>query len=439
MWNSWRRGACHEDKAAFSPPSPRTPALILLSHLTGSPNSRHAALAYHEAGLLRACHHNLAWTDPPGLPALLPGALRAALRRRQFPAVLAPRLRTHPLPEWARLVAARLRLPLLAPLARRLCSIQASNRRFDRAVARSLGGSGCQAVHGYFDTSLHTFREARRLGLRRIYELPTPYWRTVRRVTEAERARRPGSDWNATLPSADSLAASAAQRDEELQLADLILVPSAFVRDSLAEAPAFQAPVVVIPYGCPDLAPPLTTGDSPRLRLLFAGTLSQSKGLADLLEAIEPLGDRVSLTLAGSASGPLPAGLRHPGAQVRRAGQLPHGDLLQEMRGHDLLVLPTLYEGLSLVALEAMSQGLPVLTTTCSGLDGLIENGRHARLVPPADPAALRAEIESLLSQPEARRSLAEQARDWAREHSWQRYGTSLVNACRSAAVPSPQ
>lgn len=215
-------------------------------------------------------------------------------------------------------------------------------------------------------------------------------------------------------------------------------MPSAFVRDSLTEAPKFKAPVVILSYGCPAPPSPLPTHPSPLsssaakppLRLLFAGTLSQSKGLADLLDATEPLGDRVTLTLAGTAPGPLPAALRAPHPQRQLLGQLSQTDLLLEMQRQDLLILPTLYEGLSLVALEALSQGLPVLTTTRSGFQNLVHEGVcQMILLPPGDPGALRSQLESFIEQPDRLHRLAVEGQSWAAQHTWPSYRRALREA----------
>ncbi len=403
---------------------------VLLSHLTGNQNSRQAALALCEAGWLAEVHHTLAWAKLPLWTRFLPPNFLHQLEKRCFPKQLEPFLHDHPLPEWGRLVAMRAPSSLLRKILSRFFSIPASNRRFDLAVARRLqtNPSRFRGVYGYFDTSLHTFRAAHRQKLPCVYELPTPYWRTVNRLMDAERGRRP--EWAGTLPSKASLAASAAHRDEELRLADVVLVPSGFVKDSLAEAPSFDAPVIVVPYGCPEgdistLEHEASKNSEP-LRLLFAGTLSQSKGLADLLEAILPLGNRVSLLLAGNPTEVVAEMLRPLYPRVKLTGQLPHALLLEEMKKHDLLVMPTFYEGLSLVLLEAMSQGLPVLTTFNSGLDGLVDNGRHVLLVPPGDAEALRVEIIRLIEHPQERTNLAANALKWSRENDWAVYRSAL-------------
>jgi len=415
---------------------------------------------------LSECHHTLAWSDLPRLGGLLPHKLISHLQKRSFPDLPPEKIHSHPWPELARLASRSLNIPFIGNALRRSFSIQKSNRAFDAAVARRLPHiPNLKGVYSYFDTSLHTFRSARKLGLRTIYELPTPYWRAVANICDSERRRLPA--WAATLPSNETLSASAAQRDEELQLADLVIVPSHFVRESLKLAPHFKAPVIVLPYGCPEPGPPIRTPHSAirtPLRLLFVGTLSQSKGLADLLEAIAPLDNQVHLTLAGSPSSsevsallqseirnPKPSGARQPEpsgdgrrqtasgcpkgwdggsnqSEITLLGQLPHTELLAELPNHDLLVLPTLYEGLSLSILEAMSAGLPVLTTTHSGMKGLIENGRQILMVEPRSPEELRGAIQYLLQHPEDRERLSHEGLQWAKAHGWGEYRKSLRN-----------
>lgn len=404
---------------------------LLLSHVTGSANSRQAALAFHEVHQLAECHHTLAWTEPPIRGDFWPSSLRSQIERRCFSELPREKLKSHPWREIIRLASRTHRFPILSNWLRRRYDIQSVNRHFDEAVARRLSQiPDLTAVYGYFDTSLHTFRAAKKRGLRTLYELPTPYWKSVAKICDAERARLPL--WSSTLPSTESLSATAEQRDEELQLADLVIVPSHFVRESLELAPPFKAKVRVVPYGCPEpLAAPPTLNREPRtanrepLKLLFVGTLSQSKGLADLLEAIVPLGNQVCLTLAGSSPFPL----SQIPSSVRQLGQLPHAALLAELPKHDLMVLPTLYEGLSLSLLEAMSAGLPVLTTAHSGLKGLVENGRQVVMVEPRSPDELRGQLQRLLEHPEDRERLSQEGLHWAKAHGWKHYREDLRSA----------
>lgn len=398
--------------------------MILHSTSTSSCNSRQAILACHEAGWEVESHHLLAWSRLPAWTTPLPERFKTALGKRLFPELEGVRLVTHAGIECLARALALLKAPRLAVRMRNALLDQATARRLRRSSSR------VKVVHGYFDTSLRTFRAARELGIQTIYELPAPYWRAVVQWLEPERSRHP--DWAATLPSLEAEHTRGPQRDVELQLADAVLVPSALVRDSLQLAPPFKATVHVVPYGCPEVNghSSHTTPPSPHpLRLLFVGTLSQSKGLADLLEAIQPLGSQVELSLAGAPIGPLPPALDPPPTNVRLLGQVAHASLLQQMALHDVLVLPTLYEGLSLALLEAMAAGMVIVTTTRSGLGSLVISGQEAILLEPGEPAALTQCLESLMENPGMIASLRAAAQTWAAKHSWTSYRRSLREA----------
>jgi glycosyltransferase involved in cell wall biosynthesis len=63
------------------------------------------------------------------------------------------------------------------------------------------------------------------------------------------------------------------------------------------------------------------------------------------------------------------------------------------LAGPDVLVLPSLFEGLPLAVLEAMPAGVPVVPPGVTGTTEAIEDGATGRLVPPGDPAALAAGV----------------------------------------------
>ena len=83
----------------------------------------------------------------------------------------------------------------------------------------------------------------------------------------------------------------------------------------------------------------------------------------------------------------------------------------------DLFVLPSLYEGLSLALLEAMSAGVPVVATAVSGSQEIIVDGKNGFLVPPADSAALAQRMYWVLTHPEKRGQIARRGRETVRQH----------------------
>jgi glycosyltransferase involved in cell wall biosynthesis len=173
--------------------------------------------------------------------------------------------------------------------------------------------------------------------------------------------------------------------------AELTLCGSAFTAADVAERyGADPARLRVVPY-----APSLPIGTAPvpdgQPYLLAVGDLRATKNLDRLVAAFTALrgaelpGHRLVLAGAGE---PWPA-LRAPGVEV--TGWLDDARLDALMRGADVLVHPSLYEGFGLVLLEAMARGVPVAAADATALPETC--GDAAELFDPTDPDAIAAAI----------------------------------------------
>jgi len=105
------------------------------------------------------------------------------------------------------------------------------------------------------------------------------------------------------------------------------------------------------------------------LRILYAGKLARAKGLAPLFRAVRSLASRrpVTLLLAGSGREEDELRLEAPPEAVF-LGRLSQKQLGEEMRQADIFVLPSFYEGLPLVLLEALGSGIPVVFSDLPGV-----------------------------------------------------------------------
>lgn len=81
----------------------------------------------------------------------------------------------------------------------------------------------------------------------------------------------------------------------------------------------------------------------------------------------------------------------------------------------DLLVLPSRWEGMGLVLLDALASGRPVVATDIGGVRDVVTHEEHGLLVPPDDPVALAAAIERMLDDPALARATAERGRERVR------------------------
>lgn len=367
---------------------------LLLSHPTGNANVRAAAKAFQRADWLQEFHSCICWNPRSPLARLLPPSLVAQLSRRSFADVPLALQHSHPWREFLRLLGPRLaglRRHEIGPL-----SIDAVYRSFDCHVASRIPQLvGLQAVYAYEDGALQTFDAARRLGITTIYDLPIGYWRAARRIFEEERDLQP--EWACTLTGLQDSPAKLARKDEELELADQVIVASSFVRSTLVDYDACSAPIAVVPYGSPPpVASKSSVSDGAPLKVLYVGSLGQRKGLSYALRAIELLGQEVSLTLIGKPTvehcAPLETALQHH----RHIPSLPHPQILEQMRQHDVLLFPTLFDGFGLVITEALSQGLPVIATSHSGAPECIRDGVEGFIVPIRDSEAIAERLQHL-------------------------------------------
>lgn len=391
---------------------------VVLSHPTGNANVREAALALAEAGLLEEFHTSLAFFS-----SFWP----SSFERRAYPSELKKLTYIHPFRETIRLAATRLGIRSLVRHQAGWACVDEVYRSLDCKVSRA---ASARAVYCYEDGALETFRAAERKGAARIYDLPIGYWGAARRILLEEAERRP--EWVATMPGLRNSEEKLARKDGELRLASGIVVASTFTKTTLAQCPFPIAPVSVIPYGCdqPTQEPPSRDRRGP-LRALYVGSLGQRKGVADLFEAIDLLGNTVTLTVVGRKVGGTCGALDTALSSHRWIPSLPRERILDEMRRHDVLVFPSLFEGFGLVVTEALSQGLPVITTPHTCGPDVLTDGREGFLVPVRDPHTLALRLDSLAKDRSLLSDMSAAALKKARELSWVGYRKRLADMVR--------
>lgn len=398
---------------------------VLLAHPTGNTFVRAASQAFLDAGCLHGLHTSLGWVNHPWLTP--------SLQRRAYQ-LPASRLHRHRAAlELARLLATRLGWRQWLVHETGSLSVDRLYRSFDQAVAHWLERSSrCQHlptdVMAYEDGALATFQAANAFGLRKVYELPIGHWRLGRTIFAAEAEHRPA--WASTLEGLVDSPDKLSRKDAELAAADLVLVPSAFVKRSLAASPV-TAPVVVVPYGCPEPlpAPPPRPARGGPLRLLFVGGLSQRKGLADVLDAVSLLDRHVTLTLIGRRPAARCDALDAALQRHRWLPSIPNSAVQAEMRQHDVLVLPSLFEGLPLVISEALAQGLPIIATPNAAAEERVSHGVEGFVVPIRSPESIASCLELLISDRDRVQAMASACLQRAATSSWANYRNTLMKA----------
>jgi glycosyltransferase involved in cell wall biosynthesis len=402
--------------------------MILLSHPTGNANSRQALLAFYERNLLAAFYTTVACDGHGVWNKLLPPNVRSELNRRAYPEVPRQFIHTVPIRELCRVLFARFGLAALVEQNDSPFSVAGIYRHFDSVVAKAVPSLPLKAVYAYDGGALQTFRIAQRMGVKTIYELPTAHTRFKSEFFREEAELQPafaGTFQKALVDSEWLL-----RKDQELELADRVIVPSTYVQSTLpASVPAER--IRVIPYGAPAVLADGLLHRSKRdrkLRVLFVGTLTQGKGLSYLLEAIRKVETAVDFTIIGTRVGackPLDAALQ----RYRWMPTVPHSVVLEAMSQHDVLAFPTLSEGLALVILEAMSRGMAVITTPNSGCLEIISDGKDGFIVPIRSSDALAEKLELLAGDRDLLEAMSNAALKRAQQCTWRNYRESLASA----------
>jgi glycosyltransferase involved in cell wall biosynthesis len=345
--------------------------------------------------------------------------LSVGRRRIGIPGIK-PKVRQFPCREVARLIAQRLGQEWLTHHGSGVLSSDAVAREFDRYVANHLKSSS--STYCYEDSALETFRCAERLGVRRFYELPILYWETAQKLLREEANRYP--QWEQTLQATRDSPAKLERKSMELELAEIVICPSPQVQRSLPPGTAS----IVAEYGCPPVLAGRPCRNKLQLKVLFVGTMTQRKGLADLFAAMKRL-DRsdVELVVLGTPLLPLQF-YQGEYSRFKYVPQRPHRAVRELMLACDVLVLPSIVEGRAMVQMEALSCGLPIVVTPNAGAEDLIEPGRTGFLIPIRAPEALAERIDWIADH-----------RDWiddtrpaiiekARQSNWRRYSDKVLS-----------
>lgn len=212
----------------------------------------------------------------------------------------------------------------------------------------------------------------------------------------------------------------------EMEVADYVLIPSDFVRQSFLERGFPESKLLQVPFGTDTSRFRPTDGREPHpFRILFVGQVGIRKGVPYLLQAWQQLGwQDAELWLLGRVTPEMKAILPSyqdvPG--VRFVGYTP--DPVAVYQSADVFAFPTIEEGSALVTYEALACGLPVVTTPHAG--SVVRDGVEGFIIPIRDVEALAAALERLRADERLRREMRKAARARAETFTWERYGDAL-------------
>ncbi len=154
------------------------------------------------------------------------------------------------------------------------------------------------------------------------------------------------------------------------------------------------------------------------IRLITIGSLVWNKGYEYLLMAVKLLKDRgiiSELHIIGKGAERsrilFTAQDLDISSQVVLHGKLPPTEVIQQLQQSDIFVLSSLSEGISNAVLEAMSCGLPVVTTDCGGMREAVRDGVEGFVVPVRDPESMAEALQKLALDADLRKQMGRAGR----------------------------
>lgn len=167
-----------------------------------------------------------------------------------------------------------------------------------------------------------------------------------------------------------------------LQRASQVVVGSQFTQQKVQESFNIKAKLICYSVETHRFCPPAIKRkprENQPFKLLFIGNQSKRKGFDLLAEIMQKLGNRYTLNFT--------SGLRNQSGEeviphAHSLGLLSDKELVEAYQNADALLFPTRYEGFGYAAAEAMACGLPVISTDCSSIPELVDDGKGGFLCP---------------------------------------------------------
>lgn len=227
-----------------------------------------------------------------------------------------------------------------------------------------------------------------------------------------------------------------AKEEAEYEQADLITVPSEFVRQSFLQMGIPSEKISKVIYGA-RLERFKKEADPPndKFRILWVGAISIRKGFFDLLEAFESLKHpQKELVVVGSMTSEIRTLLKNRNLdKVIFTGTISNHSLPKLYSSAHVFVLPSVEEGLACVLGEALACGCPVIATTNSGAEDLFNDGIEGFIIPIRNSRILSEKLQILIDDKALRLQMSEAATKRVELlGGWDTYGRDFFNVVKS-------
>lgn len=289
---------------------------------------------------------------------------------------------------------------------------------FDYAVSRSICKLRPRVVVGYENSCKWSFLAAHKIGALKVLDAASVHHSTQDRLYG--------------FKEPDALHEKICrQKDEEIALADLILVTSELALKSYLDAGVDQSRLRVVPMGV-EISRFSAKHEfqlDAELRLGFVGGTTVLKGLDLLLEVMRELQFPAVLHVFGK--GPLDLQVRQA-PNVVAHGWCDQKTLAQKLHENvDVLVQPSRFDSFGMVVLEALACGLPVIVSESVGAASLVEDGITGKVIQAGSREDLAHAIEWMWQNRDLIPLMSSNCVEVACKYDWESYYGSTAELFR--------
>jgi glycosyltransferase involved in cell wall biosynthesis len=301
---------------------------------------------------------------------------------------------------------------------------------FDQMMARKMPAIRSDVFWGFQGSCHASLEAAQQSGKMAVCELATAHVVQARKILAEEARLQP--EWADSIDNLYFPAEYERRLEEEPHRADLVISASDFTTQTLLDSGIPAVKIKKLSLGFEAIHIPFSTEardfESRPLKLLYAGTITQRKGISYLLEAAKSWagGKEVELHLVG--------GIQGSGQAFEKRRHLVHyhpavsqAEMFRLYTEFDALILPTLFEGFGLVLVEAMAAGLPVIATSHSMAPDIVEQDKNGWIIPIRDAASIQQAVQNLRNlNNESYAAMRQAARQSALRFTWEAYTENL-------------
>lgn len=223
-----------------------------------------------------------------------------------------------------------------------------------------------------------------------------------------------------------------ARSQSEIDDADYFFAASQFVKEGLIHCGAKENQIKLIPYGAN-----VTSNiekengkENAKCKFLFVGQVNYRKGIPYLLDVISEMGDTAELTVVG-AYNPDDWFVKKykDAANIHFTGLVTFDKMQKIYEQSDVFIIPSFAEGMAQVGIEAMACGLPIICSTNSGVNDLVEDYKNGFIIQPGEAEALREKMQWFVDNSQQISFMGENAKKIACCYTWEQYEKKVVGA----------